>query len=241
MAISGNAPSDVLTAAKDRDNSLADPTSARLRALDAMLGGVAHDLNNALSVVLMNLDIMQQDEALVGKHARRIDGMLDATANASALVRHLLNFSHSRRPEPEIVSIVEALPPLIQLIEVAVGKEIALMVDSGDAGPCCVVVDLASFEVAIVHAALQLATAMPGGGMLNINLDRKETPDDEVVLTLEAEPREAESRAGADAAIDLTVVEHFARGAEGRMSAAADGKIYRIVIYLPSCPDTTTV
>lgn len=239
MAIPGKAAKNALDVG--RDDPLTDRATARLRALDAMLGGVAHDLNNALSVVLMNLDIMQQDAALNGKHARRIDGMLDATANASALVRHLLNFSHSRRPDPEVVSVVEVLPPLIELIEVAVGKEVEIVVDSGDVGPCCILVDAASFEVAIVYAALQLATAMPGGGVLNIGLDKGEAPDDQVVLTLQAEALESEPRGNALDRLDLAIVEHFARDAQGRMSAAAEDQLYRIVIQLPACPETTTV
>src|ERR1700691_4474012 len=148
MAIPSNAAKQDIDEPKVVDEALPASAEARLRALDAMLGGVAHDLNNALSVVLMNLDVMQQDPVLTGKHGRRIDGMLDAMTNASALVRHLLNFSHSRRPEPEIVSVAETLESLVELLQVAVGKEIEIAMEAADdVGPCCVVVDLASFEV----------------------------------------------------------------------------------------------
>src|SRR6201986_4945733 len=151
MAIPANASRLDLDESKD----IAASAEARLRALDAMLGGVAHDLNNALSVVLMNLDVMQTDGTVMAKHGRRIDGMLDSMTGASALVRHLLNFSHSRRPEPEVISLAEVLPSLAELLQVAIGREVDVVIEAGDIGPCCVLVDQASFEVAVVHSALE--------------------------------------------------------------------------------------
>jgi signal transduction histidine kinase len=211
---------------------------ARLGALDAMLGGVAHDLNNALSVVLMNLDVMQQDGAVMTKHGRRINGMLDAMTGASALVRHLLNFSHSRRPEPEVISLAEALPSLVELLQVAIGREVDIIIEAGDVGPCCVLVDQASFEVAVVHTALELAAAMPTGGMLTVVLHRGQAPENQVVLSIAAEPRGAST----DAAFhvpDLKLVEHFAREANGRTVSGANGaNSHHIVIHLPACAET---
>ena len=153
------------------DRKKTDPSDqARLRALDAMLGGVAHDLNNALSVVLMNLDVMQADQALTGKHAKRIDGMLDAMTGASTLVRYLLSFSHARRPEIDIMSLSETLPPLAELLEAAVGRDIDVVIGDSEAGPCCIMADAATLEIALAHAAMQLAEAMPSGGTITFAL-----------------------------------------------------------------------
>lgn len=206
-----------------------------------MLGGVAHDLNNALSVVLMNLDIMQQDGAVMAKHGRRIDGMLDAMTGASALVRHLLNFSHSRRPEPEIISLAEVLPSLGELLQVAIGREVDIVIEGVDSGPCCVLVDQASFEVAVVHAALQLSAAMPAGGMITFDLGRAGPPDDQIVLSIAAEPRGPQAE-GVSQHPDLQLIEHFARDSSGRMVSTADGaNSHRVVIQLPACAETTTL
>jgi hypothetical protein len=224
------------------DDALAARAQARLRALDAMLGGVAHDLNNALSVVLMNLDVMQQDPVLMGKHGRRINGMLDAMTGASALVRHLLSFSHARRPEAEVVSVAELLPSLVELLQVAIGREVDITVESNNAGPCCVMLDPASFEVAVAHAALQLAATMPGGGALAFDLRQGDPPERQVVLTLAAEPRgpQSVSKGGHDP--DLLLVEHFARDTGGHMTTVAEGTtIRRIGLHLPACSETTTV
>lgn len=235
MAISGNASTPTLDG-RERDEAASG--EARLRALDAMLGGVAHDLNNALSVVLMNLDVMQQDTAVTAKHERRVDGMLDAMTKASALVRHLLSFSHSRRPEPQVVSIAELLDPLAELLQVAVGKEIKVAIEThGDAGPCCVVLDPPSFEVGIAHAALQLAAAMPGGGRLVFDL-AKSAADDCVIVALAAEPRSPSLRADGLKTLDLALLDYLARGAHGRLTKpSADGQPYRLALQLPAASD----
>lgn len=241
MAIPEKAPREGPRESKDIGETLPASAQARLRALDAMLGGVAHDLNNALSVVLMNLDIMQQDGAVMAKHGRRVDGMLDAMTGASALVRHLLNFSHSRRPEPEVISLAEVLASLAELLQVAIGREVDIVIEGIDAGPCCVLVDQASFEVAVVHAALQLSAAMPSGGMITFDLRRAEPPDDQIVLSIAAEPRGPQANNGLQQP-DLKLVEHFARDSSGRMVSTADGtNSHRVVIQLPACAETTTL
>ena len=241
MAIPKKGPRSGLDDSKNVGETLSASAQARLRALDAMLGGVAHDLNNALSVVLMNLDVMQQDGPVMSKHGRRIDGMLDSMTGASALVRHLLNFSHSRRPEPEVISIVEVLPSLAELLQVAIGREVDIVIETADIGPCCVMVDQASFEVAVVHTALQLAAAMPAGGMITFDLGRSQGPDDQIVLTIKAEPRGPQPE-DAPQHPDLQLVEHFARDASGRMISAANGaNSHCVVIHLPACAETSVV
>jgi signal transduction histidine kinase len=237
MAIPEKAPGLGLDDGKDVSEPLAASAQARLRALDAMLGGVAHDLNNALSVVLMNLDVMQQDGAVMAKHGRRIDGMLDSMTGASALVRHLLNFSHSRRPEPEIISLADVLPSLAELLQVAIGREVDIVIEADDAGPCCVLADQASFEVAVVHTALQLSEAMPAGGTITFDLGRAEAPSDQVVLSIVAEPRGQQPENVSHP--DLQLVEHFARDASGRVVSAAKGaNSHRVVLHLPACAET---
>jgi hypothetical protein len=222
------------------DGNIDVAAQARLRALDAMLGGVAHDLNNALSVVLMNLDVMQTDGAIMAKHGRRIDGMLDAMTGASALVRHLLNFSHSRRPEPEIISLAEALASLTDLLQVAIGREVDIVIDGDDVGPCCVLADQASFEVAVVHTALQLSASMPGGGTITFDLGRGDAADEQIVLSIAAEPRDAQPADDTAPRPDLQLVEHFVRDSSGSITNAVQGaNSHRVVIRLPACAETT--
>lgn len=244
MATPSFGSSRVLDESKPDERTLSASAEARLRALDAMLGGVAHDLNNALSVVLMNLDVMQQDAVLTAKHGRRIDGMLSAMTNASALVRHLLNFSHSRRPDPQVVSVAEVLESLVELLQVAVGREIEVVVEADDEiGPCCVIVDPASFEVGVIHAALQLAGMIPGGGVITFHLGKSEAADaDTVVLALEAESRNVEAPIEESNKLDFALLDHVARDARGHVTrTGADGQLYGLVIHLPACSETTVV
>jgi hypothetical protein len=239
MATLGHKSSGTVDDNEAADAALSASAEARLRALDAMLGGVAHDLNNALSVVLMNLDVMQQDAAVTAKHGRRIDGMLGAMTNASTLVRHLLNFSHSRRPEPQVVSVAEVLESLVELLQVAVGKEIDIAVEADEKiGPCCVMVDPASFEVGVIHAALQLSAMIAQGGVITFRLGKNDVGDD-VILSLEAEPRERDWLGVEHAKLDLALIEHFAREAQGRVTkTATDAHSCGLAIHLPACSET---
>ena len=227
---------------EDRKKALAS-NDARLRALDAMLGGIAHDLNNALSVVLMNLDVMQQDKALTAKHGRRIDGMLDAMTGASNLVRYLLSFSHARDPEPDILSLSETLPPLVELLEAAAGREIDVVINASDAGPCCVTADIATLEVTLVHVAMQLAAAMHGGGTITFDLaigDPATGAPSPILLALMAMPRDDVAIEASD--LDLEYAAVFARDLQGTMThGPASGGGYQVSLSLPACAEATTI
>ena len=221
----------------DHKKALAS-NDVRLRALDAMLGGIAHDLNNALSVVLMNLDVMQQDKTLTAKHGRRIDGMLDAMTGASNLVRYLLSFSHARDPEPDILSLSEALPPLVDLLEAAAGREIDVVINASDTGPCCITADAATLEVTLVHVAMQLATAMHGGG--TIAFDLAASAPAQILLTVTATPRDDVAVDATD--LDLEFATVFARDVEGSViHASASGGGYQVSLAFPACAEATTV
>jgi hypothetical protein len=137
-----------------------------------------------------------------------------------------------------VISLTDVLPSLAELLQVAIGREVDIIIEADDVGPCCVLIDQASFEVAAVHTALQLSAAMPGGGMITFELHRGEAPDDQVVLSIAAEPRGA-SPATAFHLSDLKLVEQFAREASGRIVSAANGaNSYRVVIHLPACAET---
>jgi hypothetical protein len=100
-----------------------------------------------------------------------------------------------------------------------------------------VLADQASFEVAVVHTALQLSETMPAGGTITFDLGRAEAPSDQVVLSIVAEPRGQQPENVSHP--DLQLVEHFARDASGRVVSAAKGaNSHRVVLHLPACAET---
>lgn len=73
-----------------RDKQLSRDRSERLEGIGLIAGGVAHDLNNVLTVIQGNLDLIQAEASLTQSQELSIRDASEATLRATQLVRHLL-------------------------------------------------------------------------------------------------------------------------------------------------------
>jgi signal transduction histidine kinase len=243
------------------DHALAQHAD-QLQALGRVLAGVAHDLNSTLSVVVMNLDVMQQDPALTDRHSRRIENMIKATQKGTNLTRHLLSLSHRHKPQKDVVCLAECLPSLVELLQTALGKnvEIETMVAEDLWNTH---LDVSAFETAAVHLALATAGATPMVDRLaielknlildNVGQSRREGVDtgEHVLLVMASSGPSAAPESGKQASPTddlfgpgpgLLAVERFAMHSGGHLRIERDGGCgMRAVLYLPRCCETTEV
>ncbi len=141
----------------------------KMEALGQMTGGIAHDFNNFLTVVILNLDYLQNEKSLADKHMRRLRLALDAAFRGAKVVRQLLAFARKQSLEPEVVVLAELMPGLVELVRRAVGDAIEVEFVNGFS-LWRTLLDPLQLEAAILNVALNAATAMPKGGKLTIEL-----------------------------------------------------------------------
>lgn len=156
-----------VTASRRADDYLRH--AQKMEALGQMTGGIAHDFNNFLTVIILNLDYLQNDASIAEKHARRLRLALDAAFRGSKVVRQLLAFARKQPLEPEIVVLAELMPGLLELVRRAIGDAIEVEF-VGSFSPWNCVLDPLQLEAAILNIALNAAAAMPNGGKLTIEL-----------------------------------------------------------------------
>jgi signal transduction histidine kinase len=141
----------------------------KMEALGQMTGGIAHDFNNFLTVIILNLDFLQNDKGLGDKQSRRLRLALDAAFRGSKVVRQLLAFARKQPLEPEVVVLAELMPGLVELVRRAVGDAIEVEFVSSFS-LWHTVLDPLQLEAAILNLAINAAAAMPNGGKLTIEL-----------------------------------------------------------------------
>jgi signal transduction histidine kinase/ActR/RegA family two-component response regulator len=156
-----------VTASRRTDDYLRN--AQKMEALGQMTGGIAHDFNNFLTVIILNLDFLQNDKGLADKHARRLRLALDAAFRGSKVVRQLLAFARKQPLEPEVVVLAELMPGLVELVRRAVSDDIEVEFVSSFS-LWHTVLDPLQLETAILNVALNAAAAMPNGGKLTIEL-----------------------------------------------------------------------
>ena len=138
----------------------------KLEALGQLTGGVAHDFNNLLMVVNNNVHLLSR---LVPQTAGspQIAAIDRAVTGGTRLTRQLLAFSRRQAVTPEVISINDAVPAMMDLLRTSLGSSIRLQFVA-QAQTSSVKVDAAEFELALLNLTINARDAMQGGGELTI-------------------------------------------------------------------------
>ncbi len=149
--------------------------SQKMEVVGQLTGGVAHDFNNILTVILANADALQDEEGLAPGVADRLERITKAVGRASDLTRSLLAFSRKNPLSPAPTAINDLVSATVDLLHHTLGEHIRLVTVLAD-DPWIVEVDRAQLESALVNLCVNARDAMPGGGRLvvetaNIVLD----------------------------------------------------------------------
>lgn len=139
----------------------------KMEAVGQLAGGVAHDFNNLIGVILgyseIILDRPDADEKLL-KQAEQIQ---KAGRSAASLTRQLLAFSRKQVLEPRVVDVNAILGDISKMLQRLIGEDIRLVTVAGSKlGQ--VKVDPGQMEQVVLNLAVNARDAMPRGGVLTI-------------------------------------------------------------------------
>jgi signal transduction histidine kinase len=169
--------SRAVDALRERDAQLLQ--SQKLEAIGRLAGGLAHDFNNYLAVVIGYSEILrgQVDEDAL----EDVERILEAARGATELSRRLLAFSRPRPAEPDMVRLDELALEIEGILRALAGPSVDLVVST----PLSVLpvrADRAQIQQAIMNLVANAADAMPDGGTCAITVDQ---PGDAVRLQVE--------------------------------------------------------
>lgn len=149
-------------AAEDRQRR-----SQRLEAIGQLTGGLAHDFNNILSVMLLRMEaaarVMQE-----GSPARQmLDSAIAAGARGADLVARMMAFARRQSLNPIEMSVGRLLEEFAALLRTALTSGIELEIEiAGDLKLCRI--DRSGLEAALLNLGVNARDAMPSGGRLYI-------------------------------------------------------------------------
>jgi PAS domain S-box-containing protein len=143
--------------------------SLRLEALGRLGGGVAHELNNALTSIIGFGDLLERSLTVSDDRRQFTAQLLKSAWHSARLVRELLVFSRRELVQPSALDLNTVVRRLVPLLEPLLGERITVVpVLASNPPPAAALADEGQLEQALLTLALNARDAMPEGGCLTI-------------------------------------------------------------------------
>ena len=141
----------------------------KMEAIGRLAGGVAHDFNNVLSVILGYAEFLLDELKAPDPLHDDVRQIHDAASRAAGLTRQLLLFSRQQVVEPRVVDLREVLLSMDKMLQRILGEDVALLLVAPQTD-ARVTVDPSHIEQVVLNLVVNARDAMPTGGKLTIEL-----------------------------------------------------------------------
>jgi signal transduction histidine kinase/CheY-like chemotaxis protein len=143
--------------------------SQKMEAVGQLTGGLAHDFNNMLAVVLSALGLMRRRIAAGNGHdiGKFIEAAEDGARRAATLTSRLLAFARRQPLSPEPVDANKLVSGMSDMLRRTLGEHVSVeTVLSG--GLWQATIDASQLENSLLNLAVNARDAMPDGGRITI-------------------------------------------------------------------------
>jgi PAS domain S-box-containing protein len=141
--------------------------SQKMEAIGQLTGGVAHDFNNLLTIILGNLENLENRLPPDDRLRRPVAAAIRGAARAAVLTDRLLAFSRRQPLTPAVIDVNALVAGMSDLLHGTLGEGIKVETRLGD-GLWPAFVDASQLENALINLAVNGRDAMPAGGTLTI-------------------------------------------------------------------------
>ncbi len=154
----------------EKENALLQATlaqSQKLESIGRLAGGVAHDYNNMLQVMLGNIELLNDEDDLGSGARTMLDNLRNSVLKSAALTRQLLAFARKQLITPKIIDFNAAVSEMLTMLRSLIGENIQLIYTPGSAlWP--VKMDSSQIDQIMANLAINARDAIRGAGTMSI-------------------------------------------------------------------------
>ncbi|MDX9979664.1 MAG: response regulator [Lentisphaeria bacterium] len=139
----------------------------KMESVGRLAGGVAHDFNNMLSVILGHAEMVLDDLPPGQPHYEEVQEIQKAAARSAALTRQLLAFARKQAVAPKVLDLNAVVEGMLKMLVRLAGEDIDLAWFP-EAGLGQVLVDLSQVEQILANLCVNARDAVAGTGRITI-------------------------------------------------------------------------
>jgi PAS domain S-box-containing protein len=145
----------------------------KMEAVGRLAGGVAHDFNNMLAIIMGYTDLCREQLATNGNLESNLDHIKKAAGRAAALTRQLLAFSRQQVVFPKPLDLNNVVNHATQMLKRIVGEDISISFKPTEPLDS-VWADEGQIEQILMNLAVNARDAMPKGGSIFVETTHSE-------------------------------------------------------------------
>jgi two-component system NtrC family sensor kinase len=219
----------------------------KMEAVGLLAGGISHDYNNLLGVILGNADLLLETTP-TGVQQHYAEQIKKASRRAAELTRQLLAFSRKQILYPVILDLNAVVRDVGKILQRLIGEDVQIVTDL-ETSLDSTRADRGQIEQILMNLATNARDAMPNGGKFTIRTGNAELGPDDVALHPYAKLGRYVRLSVNDTGVGMTdAIRHrvfepfFTTKAEGRGTGLGLATVYGIVkqstgyIWVSSAP-----
>ena len=141
--------------------------SQKMEAIGQLAGGVAHDFNNILSVVMMQAEVSASAEGVSSEALEGLQEIQSCAERGADLTRQLLLFSRRQVMQPKNLNLNEVVTTLAKMLQRIIGEDVRLELHLHTAR-LATRADAGMLDQVLLNLAVNARDAMPKGGRLRV-------------------------------------------------------------------------
>ena len=163
--------------------------SQKMESIGRLAGGMAHDFNNMLTVILGNTELTIAEMGDNDPNRENLQEVLTAGRRSADLIRHLLAFARKQTVVPIVLNINEVVESTFKMLKRLIGENIDLMwIPQSDLWP--VVIDPAQIDQILTNLLVNSRDAIDDIGRVVIetrNVEENDVADEYFVGVIPGE------------------------------------------------------
>lgn len=143
----------------------------KIESLGVLAGGVAHDFNSLLMVILGNTALLRGLKGMPKQAAEYLKLIDDSGFRAKDLISHLLTYARTGRHNPQRTDLNRVIEEAADLVRSSVGKGYLVELALADDLPA-VFADRSQLERIVLNLCINAKQAMSNGGNITIRTNK---------------------------------------------------------------------
>jgi PAS domain S-box-containing protein len=139
--------------------------SQKMEGIGQLAGGVAHDFNNILGAIILQLELTAMSDDLAAEVREGMAEAVAAAKRAADLTRQLLLFSRRQVMQPRDLDLNESITSLAKMLRRVIGEDVQLQLHLHPE-PLATRADPGMLDQVLLNLAVNARDAMPEGGRL---------------------------------------------------------------------------